>query len=332
MRHRSAGPTADLLSPSACSTVCPRLLVARPSKRKTSSGGIGEDTLSCRPRWVSAGRGRPGSAPGLVFGAGRAAAAPGPVYGEFTLDGSSGGFSGTMTLARGFPAATFASIPSRPQPVPEPPPLFGRYPVCRAVPREPGTRLSEHAASGRQRPRTTSVRRPPRPGGDSSSATSTPAWSPSAGPDQDQDRRGGRGLAGTFNYCSSTLAAPAPDVRGNHRRSAHLGSSHRGLTGNAAAIDTDGASGWFAVQLSSLTLRVHLAGPLPGSLPGRGSRDGRPDRHRRRRIARCFGGNPSSTAPSPGPPPPPDGHFRGIGAAAIPGTCRGSRRVRDTRR
>ncbi len=39
-----------------------------------------------------------------------AAAAPGPVYGRFTdLAGTSGAYRGTMTLAPGFPAATFTS-------------------------------------------------------------------------------------------------------------------------------------------------------------------------------------------------------------------------------
>ncbi|HEY5114953.1 MAG TPA: hypothetical protein VIJ00_05475, partial [Nakamurella sp.] len=43
----------------------------------------------------------------LVLSAAPAAAAPGPVYGAFTLAGTGGQYTGTMTMPAAFPAATF---------------------------------------------------------------------------------------------------------------------------------------------------------------------------------------------------------------------------------
>ena len=163
----------------------------------------------------------------LVFGGGRAAAAPGPVYGEFTLDGSSGGFSGTMTLARGFPAATFASNSIAPAVAPSGATAFLRagtpFAAQYGASQGHGYLNLRPAANNAGAPSTTTYDfSSPTPAsgcgfvlGDIDAASvavsgTGPGFEPVAVADL--------GFAGTFNYCSASLAASRRSRCSRHRR------------------------------------------------------------------------------------------------------------------
>ena len=153
----------------------------------------------------------------LVFGGGgRAAAAPGPVYGEFTLDGSSGGFSGTMTLARGFPAATFASNSIAPAVAPSGAAAFLRagtpFAAQYGASQGHGYLNLRPAANNAGAPSTTTY--------DFSSPTPASGWGfvlgdidaasvavSGTGPGFEPVAVADLGFAGTFNYCSASPGA-----------------------------------------------------------------------------------------------------------------------------
>ncbi|TWX40078.1 carboxypeptidase regulatory-like domain-containing protein [Frigoribacterium sp. ACAM 257] len=197
-------------------------------------------------------------------GATSASAAQGSSWGEFQVFGSAGAYTGSMTLAGGFPATTFTSS-SRQASVPS------GSSTWQAASTPPG---SQYGTSNglpylNQRPSQDS----PTAAGAAvttytfASATPSSGWSFVLG-DIDADQAtitatgvGGAavtavqlGFQGTYNHCAGT-GTPSCDAAGT-RDQPRWDAATATLVGNPAGADTEGAAGWFSpsVPLETLTI------------------------------------------------------------------------------
>ncbi|RKR76181.1 carboxypeptidase-like regulatory domain-containing protein [Frondihabitans australicus] len=200
----------------------------------------------------------------VVAQGGAAEAAQQNVYGTFSLSGTTTAYSGTVTLAGGFPATSFTST-SRQATV-----VSGASTWL-----APSTPVGAVYGSSRNRPYLNQRPKADNPTSPAVTtytfATPTPAsgWSFVLG-DIDADSAtisatdvngqpvpvGGLGFQSVFNYCHQT-GGPSCDSANLHDVPAwQPGTTSGTLVGNTGATDTEGASGWFSpnVALKSLTI------------------------------------------------------------------------------
>ncbi|WP_423919206.1 carboxypeptidase regulatory-like domain-containing protein [Frigoribacterium sp. 2-23] len=206
-------------------------------------------------------------------GAESASAAQGGGWGSFTLTGSGGAYTGTMTLPGGFPQATFTSSASGATM-----PAGGS--TWQAATTPPGAQYGSSRTSPylNLRPAANT----PTPAGASvttytfAAPTPTAGWSFVLGDiDADQatvsatDATGAAvppsvlGFQGVYNYCHQTggPSCDADDLNDVPTYDAATGT----LVGNGTASDTDGATGWFSptVALSTLTITYQQRSGFP---------------------------------------------------------------------
>jgi len=206
-------------------------------------------------------------------GATGASAAQGSSWGEFQVSGSARAYTGTMTLAGGFPATTFTST-SRQASVPS------GSSTWQAASTPPGAQYgtSRGLPYLNQRPSQDS----PTAAGAAvttysfASATPSSGWSFVLG-DIDADQAtitasgvGGvavtaaqLGFQGTYNYCAGT-GTPSCDSAGTGDQP-RWDAATSTLVGNPAAADTEGAAGWFSpsVPLETLTVTYQQRSGFP---------------------------------------------------------------------
>ncbi|WP_209560206.1 collagen binding domain-containing protein [Frigoribacterium sp. PvP032] len=206
-------------------------------------------------------------------GATGASAAQGSSWGEFQVSGSARAYTGTMTLAGGFPATTFTST-SRQATVPSgsstwqaaSTPPGAQYGTSRGLPYL-NQRPSQDSPTAAGAAVTTYA---------FASATPSSGWSFVLG-DIDADQAtitatgvGGApvsaaqlGFQGTYNYCAGT-GTPSCDSAGTGDQP-RWDAATRTLVGNAAAADTEGAAGWFSpsVPLETLTITYQQRSGFP---------------------------------------------------------------------
>jgi len=206
-------------------------------------------------------------------GATGASAAQGSSWGEFQVSGSARAFTGTMTLAGGFPVTTFTST-SRQATVPS------GSSTWQAASTPPGAQYgtSRGLPYLNQRPSQDS----PTAAGAAvttysfESATPSSGWSFVLG-DIDADQAtitatgvGGvpvtaeqLGFQGTYNYCAGA-STPSCDRAGTGDQP-RWDAATATLVGNPAAADTEGAAGWFSpsVPLETLTITYQQRSGFP---------------------------------------------------------------------
>ncbi|MBF4579121.1 carboxypeptidase-like regulatory domain-containing protein [Frigoribacterium sp. VKM Ac-2530] len=206
-------------------------------------------------------------------GATGASAAQGSSWGQFQVSGSARAYTGTMTLAGGFPVTTFTST-SRQATVPS------GSSTWQAASTPPGAQYgtSRGLPYLNQRPSQDS----PTTAGAAvttytfASATPSSGWSFVLG-DIDADQAtitatgvGGApvtaaqlGFQGTYNYCAGT-GTPSCDSAGTGDQP-RWDAATATLVGNSAAADTEGAAGWFSpsVPLRTLTITYQQRSGFP---------------------------------------------------------------------
>ncbi|ROP78492.1 carboxypeptidase family protein [Frigoribacterium sp. PhB107] len=206
-------------------------------------------------------------------GATGASAAQGSSWGEFQVSGSARAYTGTMTLAGGFPVTTFTST-SRQATVPS------GSSTWQAASTPPGAQYgtSRGLPYLNQRPSQDS----PTAAGAAvttysfESATPSSGWSFVLG-DIDADQAtitatgvGGAvvtaaqlGFQGTYNYCAGT-GTPSCDSAGTGDQP-RWDAATATLVGNPSAADTEGAAGWFSpsVPLETLTITYQQRSGFP---------------------------------------------------------------------
>jgi hypothetical protein len=207
----------------------------------------------------------------LVTQGGAAQAAAAGAYGSFTLSGSARAYSGTMSLPGGFPATTFTSTSRQATVVSGASTWQAASTPVGAV---YGSSLGRPYLN--QRPLADNPTSPAVPTYTFATPTPSAGWSFVLGDiDADQatitatDANGqpvavsGLGFQGVYNYCHraggpSCDSANTGDVPSWNPATATL-------TGNAAASDTEGASGWFSpsVPLKTLTITYQQRSGLP---------------------------------------------------------------------
>ena len=206
----------------------------------------------------------------LVLSAAPAAAATGPVYGAFTLAGIGGQYTGTMTMPAAFPAATFTSNSRAEASIPTGASAF----LTASTPFGQVYGISRNKGYLNQRPAADNALSP-------STTTYTFAYpTPAAGwgfvlADIDADQvqvqvqvqvtgPGGLpvaiadlGFEGVFNFCD--IPSPRPSACSGVTAPFDLPTWDPAtgiLSGNRAARDTTGASGWFQPTLPLHTLTL----------------------------------------------------------------------------
>jgi len=206
----------------------------------------------------------------LLVAAAPAAAAPGPVHGAFTLAGTGGQYTGTMTMPAAFPAATFTSNSRADAGIPSGASAF----LTAATPfgqvygssRNKGYLNQRPAADNASSPSTTTY----------TFAYPTPAagWGfvlsdidaaqvqvQATGPGGLPVAVADLGFAGVFNFCD--IPSPRPSACSGVNAPFDLPTWDPAtgiLSGNTAALDTTGASGWFQPKVPLRTLTFVFTG------------------------------------------------------------------------
>lgn len=201
-----------------------------------------------------------------------AAAAPGPVYGTFTdLAGTGGAYRGTMTLAPGFPAATFTST-SRSGPGVGPQSGTTAWLPAGSP---PGVVYgsSQNQAYLNLRPASDSAASPSVTTYTFARPTPTAGWSFILG-DIDADEVtvsattadgsavpvAALGFARAFNYCDASPRLSSCSGVGAPYDLPSWDPGTATLTGNSGASDTTGAAGWFSPTVPIKTLTFSYRG------------------------------------------------------------------------
>lgn len=190
-----------------------------------------------------------------VLGAPAAVAAPGPVYGSFTFDGVGGAYTSTLTMAPGFPTATFTSTSrsggvrvqtgtSTWLPAGSPPgAVFGSSQNAGYLNLRPA---ADNAAGASVTTYTFAAPTPAAGWGfvlgdiDADQVTVT-----ATAPDGSQVAASSLGFAGVFNYCDAAPRSAACSGLNSAFDVPTWDPATATLTGNPGAIDTVGAAGWF---------------------------------------------------------------------------------------